>query len=129
MEEKQYSRAVPEMTRPIAAVLIHVGDPERGLDWYEQAFVGAVRRVLPDTDFEYLDYAGVMLEVVLADAKVGSGAAGSVIYWQVPDFAAALAHFRALGAELYRGPLDIEGGERMGQVRDPWGNLIGLRGP
>lgn len=60
------------MTGPIAAVMIHVADPTAGLNWYEQAFVGA---------------------------------------------------------ELYRGPLDMGDGQRMAQVRDPWGNLIGLRGP
>ncbi|MDY0831642.1 MULTISPECIES: VOC family protein [unclassified Pseudomonas] len=32
-----------------------------------------------------------------------------------------------LGATLYRGPMKIEGGEWMCQVRDPWGNCIGLR--
>ena len=122
MEEEQHSRAVPEVTGAIAAVMIHVADPAEALNWYEQAFAGAARCLLPDTDFEYLDYGGVMLELVPADAKVASGAAGSVVYWQVPDFAAALARFQSLGAELYRGPLDIEGGQRMAQVRDPWGN-------
>ena len=33
----------------------------------------------------------------------------------------------AAGARLYRGPLAIEGGQWMAQVRDPWGNCIGLR--
>ena len=116
------------MTGPIAAVMIHVADPTAGLEWYEQAFAGAVRRLLPGSDFVFLEYGGVLLELVPVDAKVASGAAGSVVYWQVPDFSAALTHFQSLGAELYRGPLDIEDGQRMGQVRDPWGNLIGLRG-
>jgi predicted enzyme related to lactoylglutathione lyase len=72
---------------------------------------------------------GINLEVVPSDEKVASGAAGSVVYWYVPDFEAALAHFESLGATLYRGPMDIEQGQRMCQVRDPWGNCIGLRGP
>lgn len=31
-------------------------------------------------------------------------------------------------AALYRGPIGIEAGQRMCQVRDPWDNCIGLRG-
>ncbi|WP_414657825.1 VOC family protein [Deinococcus sp. VB343] len=134
MEEEQHSREVQEMKLsparcPIAAVMIHVADIAEGLNWYARAFPDAVRRTFPDSPFEYLDCGGVMLELVPADAKVQSGAAGSVVYWQVEDFAAALAHLQSLGAELYRGPMQIEGGQRMGQVRDPWGNPIGLRGP
>ena len=134
MEEEQHSREVQEVKLspapfPIAAVMIHVADIAGGLNWYARAFPDAVRRPFPNSSFEYLDCGGVMLELVPADAKVQSGAAGTVVYWQVEDFAAALAHMQSLGAEIYRGPMQIEGGQRMCQVRDPWGNCIGLRGP
>ena len=46
-----------------------------------------------------------------------------------PDFGAALQRMEALGARLFRGPMHIEDDQRMGQVKDPWNNLIGLRGP
>lgn len=112
----------------IVVVLIYVGDFECGFDWYEQVFVGVVCCVLLDIDFEYLDYVGVMLEVVFVDVKVGLGVVGSVIYWQVFDFVVVLVYFCVLGVELYCGLLDIEGGECMGQVCDFWGNFIGLWG-
>ncbi|WP_435635237.1 hypothetical protein ACSC9U_03720 [Pseudomonas solani] len=32
-----------------------------------------------------------------------------------------------VSAPLYRGPLALEDGDRICQVRDPWGNCIGLR--
>lgn len=80
-------------------------------------------------NYEYLDVAGVMLEIVPADEKVSNGAAGSVVYWHTPDFEASLEHLLNMGATLYRGPLSIEAGKKMCQVRDPWGNCIGLRGP
>jgi uncharacterized glyoxalase superfamily protein PhnB len=117
-------------TKPILAVLVHVPEVERALDWYEQALPGATRRRLAEpAPLEYLDVAGVMLEMVPADEKVSNAAAGSVVYWHTPDFDASLAHLLALGATLYRGPGDIEYGQRMCQVRDPWGNCVGLRGP
>jgi predicted enzyme related to lactoylglutathione lyase len=117
-------------TKPILAVLVHVPDVERARAWYEQALPGATRqRIAAPVPLEYLDVGGVMLEIVPADEKVSNAPAGSVVYWHTPDFDASLAHLLLLGATLYRGPGDIEYGQRMCQVRDPWSNCIGLRGP
>lgn len=117
-------------SRPILAVLVHVPDPEAAVAWYARALPGSVRHRLPEPDpVHYLDLGGVMLELVPSDEKVASGPAGSVVYWHTPDFDASFAHLVACGATPYRGPGDIEGGQRMCQLRDPWGNCIGLRGP
>ncbi len=113
----------------IVAVMVHVADVALGLDWYERAFPSAVRKRITDPiDFVFLDVNGVMIEIVPADDQVASGAAGSVVYWKVEDFDASLHRLQSLGATLYRGPGKIELGQRMCQVRDPWGNCIGLRG-
>lgn len=109
--------------------MIHVAEVEAGLNWYQHAFPAAVRRQLPEQDFEYLTLGEINLEIVPADGKVTSGAAGTVVYWQVADFDQTLHHLIRLGAVLYRGPMTIEDGQRMCQIRDPWGNCIGLRGP
>ena len=112
------------------AVMIHVSDVAAALTWYARAFPQATLKkiAMPTRDFEYLDVDGVMLELVPADEKVSSGASGSIVYWKARDFDQALAHLQLIGATLYRGPLRIEDGKRMCQVRDPWGNCIGLRG-
>jgi predicted enzyme related to lactoylglutathione lyase len=112
---------------PIAAVLIHVADVEACLAWYRKAFPKAAIRCT-DKGFACLAIGPIQIEIVPADEKVGSGAAGSVVYWRVEDFDSALVHMYTTGATLPRGPLAIEGGLRMCQVRDPWGNCIGLRG-
>ena len=117
------------MTDSVAAILVHVPDREAGLAWYPRAFPHAERRWLEEFDFAYLQVGTVDLEIVQADEKVASGAAGSVVYWAVEDFDRALKHFEALGALLYRGPMAIQEGLWMCQVRDPWGNCIGFRGP
>jgi predicted enzyme related to lactoylglutathione lyase len=114
---------------PIAAVLVHVPDCQAGLDWYQAVFLNARRVRIESEDFELLELDGVQLEIVPSDEKVSSGAAGTVVYWRVEDLNAALEHFKGLGASLYRGPIEIENGLSMCQVRDPWGNCIGLRGP
>jgi len=116
-------------TKSIAAVLIHVSDVAAGLAWYQRAFPNAVHKRVEARNFEYLSIGRLNLELVRADEKVASGAAGSVVYWRVANFDKALKHMQEIGAVLYRGPMEIEDGQRMCQVRDPWGNCIGLRGP
>ena len=113
----------------IAAVMVHVTEVKAGIAWYEQAFPAARREIAGDGAFERLVIGEAFIEIVPADSKVSSGAAGSVVYWRVAQFESALSHFQVVGATLYRGPMSIENGERMCQVRDPWGNCIGLRGP
>ena len=114
----------------IAAVMIHVSDVNAAIAWYACAFPRATREKISMStfEFEYVDVDGVMLELVPADEKISSGVSGSVVYWSVPNLDHALVHFQSLGAELYRGPFEIEDGKRICQVRDPWGNCIGLRG-
>ncbi len=83
---------------------------------------------LEEFDFDYLKIGSVDLEIVPADEKVASGTAGSVVYWQVEYFDKAVAHMLSVGGVLYRGLINIQDGLRMCQIRDPWGNCIGLRG-
>ncbi|MDF4485450.1 glyoxalase/bleomycin resistance/dioxygenase family protein [Vibrio parahaemolyticus] len=111
-----------------SAVLVHVPDVAKGLEWYKKAFPEAVPVYHPDFDFTALDLNGFSLEIVQADKKVGAGKSGTVVYWSVDNLRVALALFKELGACLYRGPMEIEDGLSMCQVEDPFGNLIGLRG-
>jgi predicted enzyme related to lactoylglutathione lyase len=113
----------------VAAVLVHVPDVIAGRSWYQRAFPEAVAVRSQPSDFEFLQIGQTQLEIVFADEKVTCGAAGSVVYWHVEDFEQALAHLTSVGAALYRGPMKIDGDLWMCQVRDPWGNCIGLRGP
>lgn len=114
--------------QPITAIMVHVAEPDAALSWYANLFPRAQRRVSGDGTFPYLVLDGVQLEFVSSDTKVASGAAGTVVYWHVADLDSALSDAVALGAQRYRGPMQIEPGTSMCQVRDPWGNCIGLRG-
>lgn len=109
--------------------MIHVDDVAAGLAWYQRAFPLAERVTMPSADVACLQIGSVQLELVQADNKVAAGPAGSVVYWRVPQLRDAMDRFESLGAGAYRGPMHIEDGQGMCQVRDPWGNCIGLRGP
>lgn len=120
------------MTKPptLAAVLIHVPREAyaEAAAWYSRVFPDTIPIQL-EADITALDFGGWQLELVYADKKVPTGAAGTVVYWGCDDFEARFTELLSLGATRFRGPLDIEGGQRMAQVKDPWGNALGLRGP
>lgn len=111
------------------ALLIHVADWRAGFQWYRQAFPMAEVIDLPEHDFSALRVGGITLEIVQADHKVSSGPSGTVLYWQTDNLEEAVVKLTALGAKLYRGPLDIEDNQVICQLMDPFGNLIGLRAP
>ena len=67
------------MQSAIAAVMVHVADVEAGIAWYERAFPTARREQVGDPPFERLAVGSASIEIVRADAKVSSGAAGSVV--------------------------------------------------
>ena len=112
----------------ISAVMIHAPDWKKGLDWYSKAFPLAEKVLIPGFDFEHLRINEVNLEIVNADEKVGAGAFGTVVYWEVANFEKTRQHFESIGAVLYRGPMKIENNRNMCQFKDPFGNLIGIRG-
>jgi uncharacterized glyoxalase superfamily protein PhnB len=114
--------------KTIAAVMIHVPDWKEGLAWYEKAFPEAKRISYPEFEFACLELNGIQIEVVAADEKVGVGTFGLAVDWEVENFDNAMKHLIALGATLYRGPGKLEYGRRMCKLKDPFGNLIGLRG-
>ena len=111
----------------IAAVMIYANDWRQGLAWYHQAFPDATIVDVAEYDFQYLKLGNIDIEIVRADEKVSPGAAGTVVYWQTEDFDNRLSFLQGLGATLYRGPKVIEHRVRMCQLKDPFGNLMGIR--
>ncbi|WP_341663251.1 glyoxalase/bleomycin resistance/dioxygenase family protein [Vibrio sp.] len=115
------------MHNPVA-LLVHVPDVSVGLKWYQKAFPLASPRYLPEFDFTVLDIKGFSLEIVQADSKVSAGKSGTVLYWLVDSVRESIDFLQSIGATLYRGPMEIEQGQSICQMEDPFGNLIGLRG-
>lgn len=49
-----------------------------------------------------------------------------VAYWGVPDAEAATARLLELGATPFEPVADVGGGIKIGAVRDPFGNILGV---
>jgi predicted enzyme related to lactoylglutathione lyase len=55
-----------------------------------------------------------------------AGRAGGVSYWKIDDLDGEWSRLLAHGAEALSAPQDVGDGVRVAQVRDPFGNAIGL---
>jgi|GEM_PF-1307198 len=108
------------------SLMFFVPDVQAAAEWYSKLVQQELRYLLPD--FPVIDIAGIELCFHKADAKVQTGTAGSVCYWNVTNLDEVLERAVAMGAELYRGPLAIEEGLSICQFKDPFGNLMGLTG-
>jgi predicted enzyme related to lactoylglutathione lyase len=75
------------------------------------------------------DLNGTRLTLHEADEFNQPGPSGTVAYWTVTDVDAVVAQWSAHGATAHRGPKTIMTGERLCQLRDPFGNLFGVRQP
>lgn len=76
------------------------------------------------------DVSGTRLTVHSTDTyNRPAGTAGSVSYWDVNDVDAVVAFCIGRGGVAHRGPKTVFTGERLFQVLDPFGNLIGFRQP
>ena len=116
------------MFKRIAEVMYFVPNRYEAARWYSSLFENEIF-FLENPDHFFIRVGNQEVWFHQADHKVPSGAAGCVAYWQVGDFDEAVERAVRLGAEMYRGPLDREDGTFMCQVKDPFGNLVGLVGP
>ncbi len=91
------------------------------------------RRVLGfDPSFDEPFYVGFNvggyeLGIVPDDAAgVDRAEGGGLAYWGVDDADAAHARLLGLGATAHEAVADVGGGIRIGAVRDPFGNILGI---
>lgn len=110
----------------IGNVFYFVDDLPAGVEWYRH-LIGADPIDVHD-QLSAFDIAGTRLTVHIADEfNAPAGTAGSVSYWDVDDVDGTVAGCVARGGVVHRGPKTVFTGERLCQVLDPFGNLIGFR--
>jgi RimJ/RimL family protein N-acetyltransferase/predicted enzyme related to lactoylglutathione lyase len=120
----------PLMKLPMIAldfVYLFTSDIEASKNWYQKV-LGIQPRFTEENYVEFRPGGHCGLCLHPADEKSPLTTGGAVGYWRVINFAEVVAHFEKHGAKVYRGPLDIGNGERICQILDPIGNVIGLVG-
>jgi catechol 2,3-dioxygenase-like lactoylglutathione lyase family enzyme len=114
-----------EMFLGLRTAIYHVNDIAKGRDWYTK-----VLGVEPyfDQPF-YVGYNVGGYELGLQpdeNPSVGERADGAVAYWGVEDAQAAFRTLIELGASAHEPVQDVGEGIKVGTVKDPFGNILGV---
>ncbi len=114
----------PASFQGLRTVIYAVADLPQARAWYSDVLERA-----PYFDEEFyvgFNVGGFELGLVPEpDAPLERDAAG-VAFWGVADAAAAYARLLTLGAADHEEVQDVGGGVKIGAVRDPFGNVLGV---
>ena len=111
--------------RSVDDVFYFVPDLASATDWYTARL--GTPPMLRERQLVRFDLGGARLTIHSIDEFDSDGPGGCVAYWNVEDVDAVTADWVQHGAVAHRGPKTIMTGERLCQLLDPFGNLIGVR--
>lgn len=109
----------------VVDVFCFVPDLVAATAWYTDRL--GVAPTLTARQLARFDLGGGRLTVHTIDDFNDGGPGGCVAYWDVPDVDRLTEEWVAHGAVAHRGPKTIMTGERLCQLLDPFGNLVGVR--
>ena len=108
-------------------VYLFVHDVKKSSSWYSKVL--NIPLTIDEEIFGLLKIGPNEMCFHQADGKSPVSTGGSVAYWSVKSLKGAMDLFVKHGASLYRGSIEIpESNEGICQMKDPFGNVIGLRG-
>jgi predicted enzyme related to lactoylglutathione lyase len=122
--------AAGQAAAPLSApgnVFYFVADLAAATAWYSARL--GIEPVTRAAQLVMFELNGTRLTLHETDDLNQPGPSGTVPYWTVPDVDAIVAQWTEHGAAAHRGPKTIMTGERLCQLRDPFGNLFGMRQP
>ncbi|HKH88549.1 MAG TPA: VOC family protein [Acidimicrobiales bacterium] len=99
-------------------------DLEASKTWFT-ALLG-VKPYFDEPFYVGFNVAGYELGLVPAGEGAGAGAGEAITYWGVPDADKAIADLLERGATLHHEVTDVGDGIRVGAVREPQGNVVGV---
>ncbi|CAL9564933.1 hypothetical protein SUDANB95_04671 [Actinosynnema sp. ALI-1.44] len=121
------------MLRGLTTISFFADDVRAASDWYAEVlgiqpyFLREVDGVPAYIEFRIGDYQH---ELGIVDRRFAGPApeapGGAIAYWAVDDVHAAFDRLLALGAEVYREPIERGPGFVTASVVDPFGNVLGV---
>jgi predicted enzyme related to lactoylglutathione lyase len=116
--------STPASFRGLRTAIYAVGDLAAAKQWYTEVLERAP--YFDDTFYVGFNVGGFELGLVPEpDAPLERDAAG-VAFWGVADAEAAYQRLLALGGLDHEPVQDVGDGVKIGAVRDPYGNVLGI---
>ena len=109
------------MIHGLRTTVYPVGDLARAKAWFTEVFGAAP--YFDEPFYVGFQIGGFELGLV-PDGTPGTS--GANVYWGVDDIDAEVARIVSLGATVHTAAQDVGGGIRVVDLKDPFGNLLGL---
>ncbi|WP_434593397.1 VOC family protein [Streptomyces sp. A5-4] len=119
------------MFKDVRIVMVFADAPEISARWWGQVLDAPVKTDVSNTGavYAWVQAGSIELGFHPADTERNAPGGSPVVYWGVDDLDQARDHLLGAGCDHHRGPLLIEPGRRIAQLRDPFGTIIGIEGP
>lgn len=101
-----------------------VADLAKAKEWYGEAF-----QIAPYFDEPFyvgFNVAGYEFGLMPDDMPAADKTDNVLSYWGVADIATEFARLKSLGATAESDPVNVGGNIMVAELKDPWGNTIGL---
>ena len=114
--------------KKLHAIYLFSDNVKKSSAWYSNVLNTPLK--IDEDNFGMLEVNGYEMCFHPSDQKSPASTGGSVGYWYVDSLMKAVNHFVESGGVIYRGPIEIpHSNEGICQIKDPFGNVMGLQGP
>ena len=115
------------MSRPrhflgLRTVIYAAPDLGKAKEWYSNAF--GVNPYFDEPFYVGFNIGGYELGLDPNAKPVGPG--GSVAWWGVASIDEAMTYLKSIGAEIAENAHEVGEGIKVGSVKDPFGNIVGI---
>lgn len=111
------------MLKGIKTIVYHVSNLEEAKLWYSEIF--GIKPYFDESFYVGFNIGGFELGLDPSSEEY-SGGNNSITYWNVEQIDAAFANFKSKNVIIHQKIHAVGDGIRLGSIRDPFGNVIGL---
>lgn len=108
----------------LRTVIYKVSDLAKAKEWYTQAF--QTEPYFNEVFYVGFNIAGYELGLHPEEKPVKEKAESVMTYWGVEDIEKEYQHFLSVVSTVHQAPQNVGGEIQVAEVKDPWGNVIGL---
>lgn len=111
------------MLKGLQTIVYHVPNLEEAKLWYSEIF--DIRPYFDESFYVGFNIGGFELGLDPSSAEYSNGN-NSITYWKIEEINKAFEHFKSKNAIIHQEIHAVGEGIRLGSIRDPFGNVIGL---
>lgn len=111
------------MLKGLRTIVYHVCNLEVAKMWYSEMF--EIEPYFDESFYVGFNIGGFELGLDPSDKEYTKGNS-SITYWNVDDIDTAIERFRSKNVHIHQEIHAVGEGIRLGSIRDPFGNIIGL---